>query len=97
MRPEPTTLAGALTLTNPGSEARRVTVVLGGVLKPLLNPRLLAATQLEQSTSDVLLQTPDALAAICWDMHVDTLGGTHDKSALAQSPRPDRLSSTSRT
>ena len=54
--PDSHTLAGALTLTNPGSEARRVTVVLGGVLKPLLNPRLLAATQLENLSGAGLLE-----------------------------------------
>jgi hypothetical protein len=44
--PDSHSLAGQFTLSNRGSEPRRVSVVLGGVLKPLENPQPLEASQL---------------------------------------------------
>lgn len=46
--PDSHTVAGQLTLTNEGTEKRRLRVLLSGLLKPIENPKPLAATKIEE-------------------------------------------------
>ncbi len=77
--PDSHTLTGQVTLTNPGSVARRVSVLLTGQLKLLGEPQPMTATQLENLSGAGLLegQTANLDIVVLLEGRAEPLAGAH--------------------